>query len=141
MIDPKAVVENAARELLRALSALPVAPRVRVASADGHVACLIQVWGGDHVMPTATSKRRKRATGGRDECRTDILAVVTAAGQARTQKEIVRELKLAGKAHGPGTVVKALADLTTSGVLVNPRDKKGYRLAGWRRNKTPSLFD
>ncbi|VTR91569.1 unnamed protein product [Gemmata massiliana] len=75
----------------------------------------------------------------RNECRTDILAVVT-AGQARPRKEIVRELKLAAKVHCPGTVVKALADLTTSGVLVNPRDKKGYRLAEWRRNKTSSLF-
>jgi hypothetical protein len=38
-------------------------------------------------------------------------------------------------------VAKALADLTVAGELVNPKDKKGYRLAGWRRDKTPSLFD
>ena len=141
MTNAKSVVENAARELLRLLSALPVAPRVRVASADGRVACLIQVWGGDHVMPTVTNTRRNRSTGGRDECRADTIEAVRSAGEALTRKEIVRELKLAGKAHGPGTVAKALADLTTSGVLVNPRDKKGYRLAEWKRNKTPSLFD
>jgi hypothetical protein len=40
-----------------------------------------------------------------------------------------------------GTVAKALADLTATGELVNPKDKKGYRPAGWRRDKTPSLFD
>jgi hypothetical protein len=37
-------------------------------------------------------------------------------------------------------VAKALADLTAAGALVNPRDKKGYRLADWRRDRTPSLF-
>jgi hypothetical protein len=36
---------------------------------------------------------------------------------------------------------KALADLATSGELVNPRDKRGYRLPDWpRRPRTRSLF-
>jgi hypothetical protein len=35
----------------------------------------------------------------------------------------------------------ALADLTAAGELVNPKDKKGYRPVGWKRSKTPSLFD
>ena len=91
--NAKSVVESAARELLRALATLPSPPTLRVANADGPVACLIQVWGAGQVMPTANSERRNRSTGGRDECRADILAVVTAAGQARTRKEIVRELK------------------------------------------------
>ncbi|MBP3957815.1 hypothetical protein J8F10_21390 [Gemmata sp. G18] len=141
MTNAKSVVENAARELLRALATLPSPPMLRVANADGQVACLIQVWGAGQVMPTANGERRNRSTGGRDECRADIIEALRAAGEALTRKEIVRELKLAGKAHGPGTVAKALADLTTSGVLVNPRDKKGYRLAAWRQNKTPSLFE
>jgi hypothetical protein len=38
-----------------------------------------------------------------------------------------------------GTVAKALADLTAAGELVNPRDKRGYRLPGWVRPH-PSLF-
>ena len=37
-------------------------------------------------------------------------------------------------------IAKALADLTASKVLVNPQDKKGYRLPEWRR-ETPGLFD
>lgn len=42
--------------------------------------------------------------------------------------------------HGPGTVAKALAELTRAGELVNPQDKRGYRLPEWVR-KTPGLFD
>jgi hypothetical protein len=91
-------------------------------------------------MPTVGVERRRRASGGRAECKADIVAVVRAAGQALTRKEIIRALKLAGKQHGPGTVAKALADLTAAGELVNPKDKKGYRLAGWKRDRTPSLF-
>ena len=60
---------------------------------------------------------------------------------ALTRKEVVRALRDAGKGHGAGTIAKALADLTSAGELVNPKDKKGYRLAGWRRDETPSLFD
>ncbi|WP_162671722.1 hypothetical protein [Gemmata massiliana] len=70
-----------------------------------------------------------------------MIEVVRAAGHCVPRKEIVRALKLAGKKHGPGTVAKALADLTASGELVNPKDKKGYRPAEWRRPQTPSLFD
>ena len=44
--------------------------------------------------------------------------------------------------HGAGTVAKALAELTAAGELVNPKDKRGYRLPEWpRRTRTPSLFD
>ena len=43
--------------------------------------------------------------------------------------------------HGAGTVAKALADLTAAGELVNPRDRRGYRLPDWpRRPRTRSLF-
>jgi hypothetical protein len=138
--DPRGAVEKAARELLRLLAELPNPPTVRVAEVDGRVACLIQVWDASLLMPTTGAERRKRASGGRTECKADIVEVVRAAKQALTRKEIVRALKSAGKTHGPSTVAKALADLTTAGELVNPKDKKGYRLAGWRRDKTPSLF-
>jgi hypothetical protein len=37
-------------------------------------------------------------------------------------------------------VAKALAELTAAGELVNHKDKRGYRLAGWRKDDTPSLF-
>ena|SRR5829696_4249527 len=139
--DARTTVESAARELLRALAELPTPPTVRVADAEGRVACLIQVWDSSLLMPTAGAERRRRAKGGRTECKADIVEVVRAAKGPITRKEIIRALRLAGKHHGPGTVAKALADLTAAGELVNPKDKKGYRLAGWRRDKTPSLFD
>jgi hypothetical protein len=139
--DPRAAVERAARELLRALAELLAPPTLRVAEVEGGVACLIQVWDASLLMPTVGAERKRRATGGRAECKADILAVVRAAGRALTRKEVVRALRDAGKGHGAGTVAKALADLTATGELVNPRDKRGYRLAGWRRDKTPSLFD
>jgi hypothetical protein len=37
-------------------------------------------------------------------------------------------------------VAEALAELTASGELVNQKDKKGYRLAEWRKDDTPSPF-
>jgi hypothetical protein len=43
--------------------------------------------------------------------------------------------------HRPETAAKALADLTAAGELVNPRDKRGYRMPDWpRRPRTRSLF-
>jgi hypothetical protein len=138
--NPRAVVETTARELLRALAALPRPPTLRVADADGRVACLIQVWDASRLMPTAGAERQRRPKGARTECKVDIVEVVGTAGRALTRKEVIRALRLAGKAHGAGTVAKALADLTATGELVNPKDKRGYRLPAWRRDKTPSLF-
>ena len=69
-----------------------------------------------------------------------VVEVVATAGRTLTRKQVVRALKVAGKDHGVGTVAKALADLTAAGELVNPKDKKGYRLPDWVR-KTPGLFD
>lgn len=74
------------------------------------------------------------------ENRADILAVIRAAGRAMTHKQLVRALREAKKPHGPGTVMKALAELTRSGELKNPKDKKGYRLASWPTPGTPPLF-
>src|SRR5438132_12868466 len=106
-LDPRAAVEAAARELLRVLAELPSPPTLRVADAEGRVACLIQVWDAATVMPTAGAERRRRATGGRVGCKTDILSVIKAAGRALTRKDVVRALKATGKSHGPGTVAKA----------------------------------
>ena len=131
--DPRVAVESAARALLRTLSALPELPPLRLAAAEGGVACLIQVWGAGRVMPTA------RRSGGRDDCRRDVVAALREAGRPLTRKELTKALR---GGHGPGTVAKALADLTAAGELLNPRDRKGYRLAEWRRpDRTPSLFD
>lgn len=138
--DPRAAVESAVRDLLRVLAALPKAPTLRVADAEGDVACLVQVWHAGGMMPTGV-ERRRRSGGGREECRKDVLDVVTSAGCPLTRKEVVRALREAGKDHGQGTVAKALADLTAAGELVNPKDKRGYRLPGWvRKDETPSLF-
>lgn len=138
--DARAAVERAARELLAALAGLPPpAGGVRVADAAGELACLIQVWPAGGAMPTLASARPPADE--RAVCRADILEVVAKVGRALIRKEVVQALRAAGRAHGPGTVAKALAELTRSGELVNPQDKRGYRLAAWRRDKTPSLFD
>lgn len=132
-------VERAARELLRVLSVRSGTPSLRVAEVEGSVACLIQVWDARGTMPTVGAERRRRSTSARSECREDVLEVVRTAGEAVTRKEVLRALRLAGKIHGTGTVAKALAELTTSGELVNPKDKKGYRLPAWVRPH-PTLF-
>jgi hypothetical protein len=138
--NPRAAVERLAAALLRELGGGCRGP-IRVADAAGGVACLVLVWPADGRMPTARGERRKAGGGGRVKCREDVLAAVRAAGRPLTRKEVVRALKDAGAGHGPGTVAKALADLTAAGELVNPRDKKGYRLSDWPRpDDTPSLF-
>ncbi|HEY1186914.1 MAG TPA: hypothetical protein VGE74_04620 [Gemmata sp.] len=140
--EPKARVRRAARELVEALSALGGAPApFRVADVEGRVACLIQVWDARALMPPVGAERPVREPDIRELCRADILELVRAAPGPRTRKEIITALKAAGKRHGPSTVAKALADLTRAGELVNPKDKRGYRLGGWRKDKTPSLFD
>lgn len=139
--NPLAAVERAARELLRELADGSTPPALRVAEVDGNVACLVLVWDARDAMPTVGGERRRRDAAGRDGCRADVLAVVRDAGRAVTRKEVVRALRDAGAVHGPSTVAKALADLTAAGELFNPKDKKGYRLAGWKRPETPSLFN
>jgi hypothetical protein len=138
--DPRTAATTAARELVRSLAGMAKLPSVRVVDVEGSVACLVLVWNTDRPMPVAAAERRKR-TGGRQECKRDVVQVVRDAGQALTRKEVVKALRLAAKDHGPGTVAKALADLTAAGELVNLKDKRGYRLPEWRRGATPSLFD
>lgn len=141
MTDPLVTARAKARELLRALSELRTKPTLRVVDAECGLACLIQVWDASGKMPTAAGERRTRDGGRRAGCKEDILAVIRETGRPLTRKQIVKALRDAKKGHGPGTVAKALADLTAGGELVNPRDKRGYRLAEWpRRKNTPSLF-
>lgn len=134
----RAAVTAAARELLRVLAASPGPVAVRVMEADGRLACLLTVWEATAVMPTAGGDRRK---GERATCKRDILAVVREAGHPLTRKQLLRMLRERKTGHGPGTVAKALADLTKSGELVNHKDKRGYRLPDWPKPPgTPSLF-
>jgi hypothetical protein len=89
-------------------------------------------------MPTV----ERRTRGERAGCKRDILAALRAAGRPLTRNLIVKALRDARAGHGPGTVAKALADLTKVGDLLNPRDRRGYRLPDWPRpRETPSLFD
>src|SRR5262249_22959373 len=118
--DPRAVVESAARDLLRALAEQGKPANLRVAEADGQLACLILVWNAAQAMPTVGAERRRRV-GKRADCKQDIIEVVRVANRALTRKEVVKALRDAGKDHGVGTVAKALADLTGSGELVNPK--------------------
>lgn len=119
-----------ADRLLAELAGGPTPPVRVVAAADG-LACLVLVWPAHAPMPTA------RRSGGREGCRADVLAVLRDAGRPLTRKELVKALR---GAHGPGTVAKALADLTRSGEMVNRNDKKGYRFPEWVPARTPSLF-
>jgi len=132
MPDPKAVTAEKARELLAVLAAkkCAVGPDLRVTLEHGGLGCLVMVWNGNGRAPA----------GERVGCRGDVLEVVAAAGIPLTFKEVVKALRDAGRTHGKGTVMKALADLTKSGELINLRDKRGYRLADWPRRVTPSLF-
>jgi hypothetical protein len=57
--DPRAAVEGAARDLLKVLADLPSPPTLRVADAEGRVACLILVWDAAQVMPVAAERRRR----------------------------------------------------------------------------------
>jgi Fe2+ or Zn2+ uptake regulation protein len=106
------------------------------------MACLILVWDSAKEMPTIRSERRRQTGGVRATCKADIIEVIREANQPLTRKEVMKELRQTRKSHGAGTVAKALADLTSTGELANPKDKKGYRMPEWmRRRKTPSLFD
>lgn len=138
MPDPaRIIVERWALDLLRELSTRPGAGGpLRVAEAAGGLACLVVVWPAGQPMPTARGKRKR---GGREQCRVDVLAVLRAVGHPLTRKEVIGAVREQGLGHGPGTVAKALADLTASRVLVNHMDKRGYRLPEWSRPH-PTLF-
>src|SRR5688572_24047351 len=73
--DARSVVEEMTQQLLGALADLgrPVAA-LRVADADGELACLIQVWPAAAAMPVAAAERRRRANGARAQCKEDLLA-------------------------------------------------------------------
>ncbi len=141
MPTPRAQAEAAARQLAKRLAKLPKTPGFRVVETGGRMAVLVVVWDAGELMPTAAAERRTRGDGKREECKAAILAAVAAAGRPLTTKDLGRALKERHAGHGPGTIVKALADLTAAGLLVNTRDKRGYRLPEWvRRDRTPSLF-
>jgi hypothetical protein len=118
--------------------------RLRVTAREGGLACLVQVWDATSAVPTARGEQAKSGVRNRgslrEQCRSDVLAAVRAAGRPLTRKEVLRALKEAGARHGPGTVAKALADLTASRELVNRRDKRGYRLPEWIKRR-PGLFE
>lgn len=138
----RTAAETAARDLLAALAGNSGPVAVRVAATDGRRGCLVLVWEGGEGMPTAGGERRSRDGGRRAGCRRDIMAAVGEEGRPITRKQLVRVLRERGTPHGPGTVAKALAELTAAGKLVNPRDRRGYRLPDWPKpSQTPSLFD
>jgi hypothetical protein len=140
--DPRSILESAARDLLSALAKCPRPPTLRVAEVEGRLACLILVWDSAETMPIIGPERHRRKTGARAECKAHILDVIRTASQPLTRKEVIKAFRELGKDHGISTVAKALADLTARGELVNPKDKRGYRLPEWiRRKMSPSLFE
>ncbi len=138
----RTAAETAARDLLAVLATTSGPVTVRVAATDGRRGCLVLVWEGGEGMPTAGGERRSRDGGRRAGCRRDILATVGETGHTLTRRQLVRVLRERGTSHGPGTVAKALAEMTSAGELVNPRDRRGYRLLEWPKpSQTPSLFE
>ncbi|QEL17373.1 hypothetical protein [Limnoglobus roseus] len=137
--ETRTLVESAARELIRLLARTASPTSVRVTEAGSGLACMIQVWDPAAVMPTAAGEKRDHHRAG---CKQAILDAIRAAGEPLTRKQIVKLFRDNRAGHGPGTVAKALADLTKDGTLVNPKDKRGYRLAEWPKpQKGPTLFD
>ncbi len=122
----------AVRALLTAIEDAPGEPR-RLVERVGGRACLVLVWDADGPMPTVEGERRRGEVRGRAGCRADVLDVLRRSGRPLTRKEVVTATRAAGHGHGPGTVAKALADLTAAAELLNPRDGRGYRLPGWVR--------
>lgn len=97
---------------------------VRATTPAGHPYCV----NCTRLAPGPGGAAAARARREREGCRRAVVIVVREAGEATT-KQVAGVLR---KAHGRGTVVKALADLTRAGRLVNARDRRGYRLAGGR---------
>lgn len=64
------------------------------------------------------------------ECESNVYdavrLLVNEHGRRVTTKEVFAELETVGQIWGRSTVVNALASLVHKGLLVNPRDKKGY---------------
>jgi hypothetical protein len=140
--NPRELIERHARELVFSLAEIATPPTLRIAEVEGRIACLILVWDAAERMPTIGPERHRRPSGARADCKADILDAIRTANRPQTRKEVVKALRRVGKHHGVGTVAKALADLTATGELMNPKDKKGYRMPQWfRRRKTPSLFE
>jgi hypothetical protein len=124
--DVRAHAERAARELLQVLAALPARVAVRVAESDGRRLCQIRVGEAGRA-------------GGREACKHDVVTAICGANRPLTRARVVRALRDAGRPHAAGAIARALAELTATGELVNPRDKRGYRLPGWHRVH-PNLF-
>lgn len=132
MSAARALMAASARELARRISEAGPAPPLTVRRTVGRVVCLVQVWDAAAEPPVAGGEVRCA-------CRAAILVAVREAGRPLTRRQVTAALR---REHGPGTVAKALADLTRDHELVNPRDRRGYRLPEqWRRSQTPSLFD
>lgn len=63
-----------------------------------------------------------------ENCYDAVRLLVNLHGTRVTTKEVIAELESVGHIWGRSTVVNALASLVHKGLLVNPRDKKGYGL-------------
>jgi hypothetical protein len=140
--EPRLSIERVARDLVCSLADQTDLQPQRVVDLEGRAACLILVWDPSKGMPAVGIARAQRSGSGRRACKADIVEMISTAGRSMTRKEMVKALRQAGKIHGPGTVAKALAELTSIGELVNLKDKKGYRLPEWlRRKKSRNLFE
>jgi hypothetical protein len=140
--DLREAIDAVARHALAALTDHP-GPARAVVCGGGRV-CLVAVWSVGPMPTGSTPLSDPTPSARRTGCRADILAALTTAGVPLTRRQLVRVLRQRRTPHGSGTVAKALAELTRSGRLHNPKDKIGYRLTGMPPAPpphTPDLFD
>lgn len=123
----KAAAERLARQILEAADGSAAGGRVVV--EVGRLVCEVRVG----------RRAADRGFANRAGCRAAVLALLRGEGRPLIGKAVKERLK--GRFSG-GMVQKTLADLTeVTKELVNPKDKKGYSLAGADRSGNPSLFD
>lgn len=80
---------------------------------------------------TATVARRRPAAATSPtfaRCRQAITEALAAAGRPLRRKTLVKQLREGTTRHSVSVITKALAEMTRTGELVNPRDGEGYQL-------------
>jgi hypothetical protein len=137
MPTPRAAIERRIAEVFAELPAGSVPTTFRaVGEADG-VAWMLMLWPTTGPMPAIRSPITSGGCGPRSACRAAILDLFRTVGRPLKLTSVVHRLS---DRFGESTVAKALAELMKSGELVNPRDRRGYRLPELVGGP-PSLFE
>jgi hypothetical protein len=94
--------------------------------------------GSQWLAPRTTTLRTFRSLLGR----AGVILALFRAGRPLTRRPLVRVRRERHPPHWPGTIAMALTGLASAGELLNPRDRRGYRLPDRAKpSPTPDLFD